>query len=70
MVMRSAALDLAPRGISCVVVNPGWVKTDMGGPGARLSAQQSVAALRRLIDTFGPAHSGKFYNYDGREYPW
>jgi NAD(P)-dependent dehydrogenase (short-subunit alcohol dehydrogenase family) len=70
MVMRSAALDLAPRGISCVVVNPGWVKTDMGGPGARLTAQQSVAALRRLIETFGPAHSGKFYNYDGREYPW
>jgi NAD(P)-dependent dehydrogenase (short-subunit alcohol dehydrogenase family) len=70
MVMRSAALDLAPRGISCVVVNPGWVKTDMGGPGARLTAQQSVAALRRLIETFDPAHSGKFYNYDGREYPW
>jgi len=70
MVMRSAALDLAPRRISCVVVNPGWVKTDMGGPGARLTAQQSVAALRRLIETFGPAHSGKFYNYDGREYPW
>jgi NAD(P)-dependent dehydrogenase (short-subunit alcohol dehydrogenase family) len=70
MVMRSAALDLAHRGISCVVVNPGWVKTDMGGPGARLTAQQSVAALRRLIETFGPAHSGKFYNYDGREYPW
>ena len=70
MVMRSAALDLAPRGISCVVVNPGWVKTDMGGPGARLTGQQSVAALRRLIETFGPAHSGKFYNYDGREYPW
>ena len=70
MVMRSAALDLASRGITCVVVNPGWVKTDMGGPGARLTAQQSVAALRRLIDTLGPAHSGKLYNYDGREYPW
>jgi NAD(P)-dependent dehydrogenase (short-subunit alcohol dehydrogenase family) len=70
MVMRSAAIDLAPRGISCVVVNPGWVKTDMGGPGAKLTAQQSVAALRRLIEKFGPAHSGKFYNYDGREYPW
>jgi len=32
MVMRSAAVDLASRDISCVVVNPGWVKTDMGGP--------------------------------------
>jgi NAD(P)-dependent dehydrogenase (short-subunit alcohol dehydrogenase family) len=31
MVMRSLAIDLAPRGITCVVVNPGWVQTDMGG---------------------------------------
>ena len=30
MVTRSAAIDLAPQGITCVVVNPGWVKTEMG----------------------------------------
>jgi NAD(P)-dependent dehydrogenase (short-subunit alcohol dehydrogenase family) len=70
MVMRSAAIDLAPRGITCVLINPGWVKTDMGGPDATLSPQQSVSAMRRLIETLGPNHSGKFYNYDGREYPW
>jgi NAD(P)-dependent dehydrogenase (short-subunit alcohol dehydrogenase family) len=70
MVMRSAAIDLAPRGITCVLVNPGWVRTDMGGPKAPLSPQESVMAMRRLIETFGPNQSGKFYNYDGREYPW
>jgi NAD(P)-dependent dehydrogenase (short-subunit alcohol dehydrogenase family) len=70
MVMRSAAIDLAPRGITCVLINPGWVKTDMGGPDATLSPQQSVSAMRRLIETLGPNDSGKFYNYDGREYPW
>jgi len=70
MVMRSAAIDLAPRRISCVLVNPGWVQTDMGGAGATLSAQESVAAMRRLIETFGPEQSGKFFHYDGREYPW
>jgi hypothetical protein len=26
--------------------------------------------MRRLIETLGPNDSGKFYNYDGREYPW
>jgi NAD(P)-dependent dehydrogenase (short-subunit alcohol dehydrogenase family) len=70
MAMRSAAVDLARRGISCVLVNPGWVRTDMGGAAATLSPQESVAALRRLIETFGPAQSGKFFNFDGREYPW
>jgi NAD(P)-dependent dehydrogenase (short-subunit alcohol dehydrogenase family) len=70
MVMHSAAVDLARRGISCVLVNPGWVRTDMGGAGATLSPRESVTALRRLIETFGLAQSGKFFNYDGREYPW
>jgi NAD(P)-dependent dehydrogenase (short-subunit alcohol dehydrogenase family) len=70
MVMRSAAIDLAARGISCVLVNPGWVKTDMGGPNATLSATASVTAMRRLIETLAPAQSGKFFNYDGNEYPW
>jgi NAD(P)-dependent dehydrogenase (short-subunit alcohol dehydrogenase family) len=70
MAMRSAAIDLAPRGIACILVNPGWVKTDMGGPGAPLSPSESVAALKSLIATFGLAHSGKFFHYDGREYAW
>jgi NAD(P)-dependent dehydrogenase (short-subunit alcohol dehydrogenase family) len=70
MVMRSAAIDLVPRSITCVLINPGWVKTDMGGPNATLSPQQSVSAMRRLIEKLVPDDSGKFYNYDGREYPW
>jgi NAD(P)-dependent dehydrogenase (short-subunit alcohol dehydrogenase family) len=70
MLMRSVAIDLRGRGIVCVVMNPGWVKTDMGGPNAPISPQQSVAAMRRLISKLGPADSGRFYNHDGREYPW
>jgi len=70
MVMRSLAIDLAPRGITCVVVNPGWVRTDMGGPHATLTPAESVTTLRRLIEALGLAHSGKFFNYDGCEYAW
>ena len=70
MVMRSLAIDLAPRGITCVVVNPGWVRTDMGGAHATLTPAESVSMLRRLIETLGPAESGKFFNYDGRAYAW
>ena len=70
MVMRSVAIDLASRGICCVVVNPGWVKTDMGGPNASIAPAESISAMRRLIESLRPNHSGRFYNYDGREYPW
>jgi NAD(P)-dependent dehydrogenase (short-subunit alcohol dehydrogenase family) len=70
MVMRSLALDLAPRGVTCLVINPGWVKTRMGGPQANITAEESVTAMRRLFDEAGPAQSGKFFNYDGSEYPW
>ena len=70
MVMRSLAIDLAPRDITCVVVNPGWVLTDMGGPHATMTPAESVKMLRDLVETLGPAQSGKFLNHDGREFPW
>lgn len=70
MVTRSLAIDLARRGITCVVVNPGWVKTDMGGPHAASTPAESVMRLRDLIKTLGPAQSGKFLNHDGREFDW
>ena len=47
MVMRSLAIDLAPHGITCVVVNPGWVQTDMGGTHATLTPAESVSKLRK-----------------------
>lgn len=70
MVMRSLAVDLAPRGIVCVVINPGWVRTDMGGPRGTQTPRENIAKLRRLIEGLGPADSGKFINHDGREFAW
>jgi NAD(P)-dependent dehydrogenase (short-subunit alcohol dehydrogenase family) len=70
IVMKSLAVDLASRGITCVVVNPGWVRTDMGGPRGKLSPAESIEALRGVISKLKIRDSGKFLNYDGREYPW
>lgn len=69
-VNKSLSVDLKDRGIICIVLNPGWVKTDMGGPSALITAQQSVSGMRRIIESATTAHSGRFFNYDGQEVPW
>jgi NAD(P)-dependent dehydrogenase (short-subunit alcohol dehydrogenase family) len=70
MVMKSLAVDLAPRGITCVVMNPGWVRTDMGGPSGKLSPAESIKAMRSVIAALRPEDSGKFLNHTGKPYPW
>lgn len=52
------------------VLSPGWVRTDMGGPDAPLSAQESVAGMMKVIANLKPSDSGAFLSYDGREMRW
>lgn len=70
MVVKSLSIDLSPQKIITVVLHPGWVKTDMGGPGALITAEQSVTGMRRVIDNLTLADSGKFYAFDGQIVPW
>ena len=69
-VFRSLALDLKGRGIAVAVLSPGWARTDMGGPDATLSAAESVADMRRVIEGLDLRRSGGFYNVDGSSLPW
>ena len=68
--VKSLAIDLAPRGIVAAVLHPGWVKTDMGGPNALITVEQSVTGLRKVIGKLALADSGKFFSYDGAEIAW
>jgi NAD(P)-dependent dehydrogenase (short-subunit alcohol dehydrogenase family) len=70
MVMKSLSVDLAPKGIICVVMNPGWVRTDMGGPRGTLSPEESIKGMRAVIARLEPADTGKFFNFNGKGYPW
>ena len=70
MVVKCLAVDLKPAGITAVVLHPGWVKTDMGGPDAMITAAQSVSGMRHVIGRLTLADSGKFYGYDGQDIPW
>lgn len=70
MLVRALAGDLASRGVICVSLHPGWVRTRMGGPQATLAPSESAAALVHLINHLSPAHSGGFYAFDGSPIPW
>ncbi|MGE5767129.1 MAG: SDR family oxidoreductase [Bacteroidota bacterium] len=70
MVTKTLANDLAARGIKVVSFHPGWVRTDMGGPSASISQEESVAGMRRKIETLTSADSGRFFNYDGAAIEW
>jgi NAD(P)-dependent dehydrogenase (short-subunit alcohol dehydrogenase family) len=70
MAWRSLAIDTKRLGIIAAVLNPGWVKTRMGGPSAPKSPTDSVASMRKTIETLGPQQSGGFFNHDGQPYPW
>jgi NAD(P)-dependent dehydrogenase (short-subunit alcohol dehydrogenase family) len=61
---------LAARGITVVALHPGWVRTDMGGPQAALTPQESVSGLLALLQKVGPDDSGGFFDWQGDPLPW
>ena len=69
-VVKAVALELASRGATAIALHPGWVKTDMGGAGADIDAETSVAGMRAVIEGAGPRVSGHFLDYTGKEIPW
>jgi NAD(P)-dependent dehydrogenase (short-subunit alcohol dehydrogenase family) len=70
MAWRNLAFAWKSEGMICVAMSPGWVQTDMGGAGADLTPAQSVSAMRRLIDDFGPKDSGRFVGSRGDDVEW
>jgi NAD(P)-dependent dehydrogenase (short-subunit alcohol dehydrogenase family) len=63
------ALDLQDEGVVVLLLNPGHVKTGIGGKNAPMNVEESVTAMRQQIEELGPEASGKFWNFDGREIP-
>ena len=70
MFMRSFAARHCADRRTMVLMAPGWVRTEMGGPDARLSIEESVPNLvSTLLATQGKP--GLHYlDYLGRQVPW
>lgn len=68
--MRGMAEDLRPRGIPVVLIHPGWVRTDMGGPHGTLSVEESAAGIREVLARLDLATTGRFVDYTGQEVAW
>ena len=70
MAGKNLALELAPDGVACVLVHPGWVRTDLGGPKAPLDADTAAAQIVALSDAITMEHTGRFLGPGGEEIPW
>lgn len=66
----SLARDLLDDGILTVILHPGWVRTDMGGPNGLIDAPESVTGMRRVIAGTSRDTVGRFFDYKGQEIPW
>lgn len=67
---HAMAQDLKPQGIPVAILSPGWVRTDMGGPNASISVEESAAGLLKQIDGWTLEKSGAFGNYAGQAMQW
>jgi NAD(P)-dependent dehydrogenase (short-subunit alcohol dehydrogenase family) len=70
MVMKSLSIDLRGKGVTAVAFHPGWVRTDMGGPSAILSPEESAEGLFKTMLALTPANNGQLLNYRGEILPW
>ena len=64
------SLDWAEDPITVSIMHPGWVQTDMGGPGAEITAEESASGIRNVISGLTKEDSGNFYKWNGDIHPW
>jgi NAD(P)-dependent dehydrogenase (short-subunit alcohol dehydrogenase family) len=70
MFMRSFAARHAHDPRTLLLMAPGWVRTDMGGPQARLSIEESIPNLADTMDAQAGKAGLQYLDYLGRRVPW
>jgi NAD(P)-dependent dehydrogenase (short-subunit alcohol dehydrogenase family) len=70
MITVKLAVRLRDDGITAVMLHPGYLKTDMGGPAAAMEPTDAAAAIAELIDRLTIADTATFLRWDGSVHPW
>ncbi|HKT53076.1 MAG TPA: SDR family oxidoreductase [Caulobacteraceae bacterium] len=70
MLTRCFAEDLGDRKLTVLTMSPGWVRTDMGGPDAPLSIEESVTGMVDVVERMAGTRAHGFYGYDGAMIGW
>lgn len=67
MLSLTESFDLRADHVCVVALDPGWVRTELGGPNAHLAPEESAAPCAELISHLKMEQSGKFLHYSGSE---
>lgn len=67
---KTMSIELEKEGFICVVLHPGWVRTDMGGEGAPYVPEESVRSMISVIDKLKPSSNGQFFDLNGQQIAW
>ncbi len=70
MFMRSFAARHSEQQRAMVVMAPGWVRTDMGGPDARLGIEDSIPSLVNVLLSKIGTPGLQYLDYLGNTVPW
>ena len=68
--MRSLTHDLKSHNIATMTLHPGWVRTDMGGPGGWIDVKESVSGMIDQISNLSLQNTGQYIDYAGKIIKW
>lgn len=69
-VMQGLATAIEPDGIPVCLIDPGWVRTEMGGPAADHEPHDVAAGILKIADNLQLEDTGKFFKWSGEERPF
>ena len=68
--VQCLAVDLKSRNIAVYAIDPGWPKTDMGGPFASMEVEFCAKSVIETIEKLTIEDTGKFYDWKGELLEW